>query len=63
MLTYEKALIPQNKIKNLPIQAQILKLPWEIFNKMGHFLMQLSIYQLHHRFSNIIDKDIQLIKI
>jgi len=27
MLTYEKALIPQNKIKNLPIQAPILKLP------------------------------------
>jgi hypothetical protein len=41
MLTYEKALIPQNKIKNLPKQAPILKLPLEIFNKMGHFLLPI----------------------
>jgi hypothetical protein len=34
MLTYEKALIPQNKIKNLPIQAPILKLPLLILHPL-----------------------------
>jgi hypothetical protein len=43
MLTYEKALIPQNKIKNLPIQAPILKLPLLILHPLKQLVFNIDV--------------------